>query len=40
MRGNRANKVYYLPTGCPGYGKVAKKNRVSFDSAAAAEAAR
>ncbi|WP_349617933.1 hypothetical protein [Azotobacter salinestris] len=36
---NRANKVYYLPAGCPGYGKVAKKSHVSFDSAVAAKAA-
>lgn len=37
--GNRASKVYHLPVGCPSYEQVQEKNRVSFESAADAEAA-
>ncbi|SES00572.1 deoxyribonuclease-1, partial [Azotobacter beijerinckii] len=32
-------KVYHLPVGCPSYEQVQEKNRVSFGSAADAEAA-
>ncbi len=37
--GNSASKVYHLPVGCPSYEQVQEKNRVSFGSAADAEAA-
>jgi endonuclease G len=35
---NRRSKVYHVP-GCPGYGEVGEKNRVTFASVAAAESA-
>lgn len=37
--GNRNSNVYHLPVGCPSYNKVGERNRVSFNSAAHAEAA-
>ncbi|MGV6475546.1 endonuclease [Azotobacter vinelandii] len=37
--GNSASKIYHLPVGCPSYEQVQEKNRVSFGSAADAEAA-
>ena len=37
--GNQNSHVYHLPSGCPSYDKIAAKNRVSFGSAAEAEAA-
>ena len=36
-RGNRKTRVYHRPD-CPSYNAVAEKNRVEFNSAAAAEA--
>ncbi|WP_425285508.1 hypothetical protein [Azotobacter beijerinckii] len=39
MIGNSTSKVYHLPVGCPSYEQVQEKNRVSFGSAADAEAA-
>lgn len=37
--GNRNSRVYHLPEGCPSYNRVSERNKVPFDSEAAAEAA-
>jgi len=36
--GNKNSKIYHAP-GCPGYASVSERNRVTFRSAAEAEAA-
>src|SRR5262245_17456787 len=36
--GNKNSKIYHL-TGCPGYGNVSERNRVTFNTVAEAEAA-
>jgi len=36
--GNKNSKIYHL-TGCPGYGNVSERNRVTFKTVAEAEAA-
>jgi len=36
--GNKNSKIYHVP-GCPGYGNVSERNRVTFKTVAEAEAA-